>query len=789
MLRPIYLLVTFILFFTSCKGQESRGLKIKSTISFSPNQQEALKDMKQLWSNLGFQDGKKGFMLTLKKGEANASINREEITFTPTGKRSLQIKSPTKEGLILGLYSWLEHIGFRFYGPGEEWTYIPSKVSYSDLKWDTIIQPRFSLRYITPVTFGTKEYPKLKLIKADWEKWYRRLRLGNPNHLTFGHYGAKFNVKYKEQIKAHPEWRALVNGKRKPWSRNVKLCYTNKEVQQLYIEDALKRLQEKKESGIKPPYYINMEPPDFDGFCQCSVCQSAAKKLSDNIFRLANMVARALKKEDSDARVLILAYNTHALPPSFPLKDNVAVTVASDYGVEPLRAPEEVLNAWLNTSTEKLFYRGYLAITMLNHDLPLSKARKQYYLNRIDFLIENGFDGFNWGVSYSYGATGWLQYVLTHKAWDPNFNVDQARHDFLENLFPGYVNEMKKFFEYLELTRDYKSYIPSAQKILENILASQPKDSLMIERIKDLHAYLAYIKRYHQWQAHKKTKSVQQELVQQIEQMYRTKMVNTASIYRNLKRKDFPKLNLVESKASNISNQSFSIKKLRKTNSTPVQLKIPKAPQQEAVFPQWTGESSKGKAQVKFYNDVSALLYVSQPNQTINIPAKHMARNASGGWSIIELKTLEGKLVQSEVIEEDETWKTYKFAPPKPGMYVLEIRQANSFTTIKVPQIPFAFQDALTYKRSEDWQTFYFNVPKHTESVWINIPFSSVKVFLTSPTGRKVKYGVGWRDGKMVKLEIKDDESGVWKIRTHKAGFKLINIPHLVSPYQKGVIK
>ena len=62
-----------------------------------------------------------------------------------------------------------------------------------------------------------------------WTAWQRRNRFGGEFRIA-GHTGEAFNLAHRQELEAHPQWRAMVNGERVPWSITAKFCAGNPEV-------------------------------------------------------------------------------------------------------------------------------------------------------------------------------------------------------------------------------------------------------------------------------------------------------------------------------------------------------------------------------------------------------------------------------------------------------------------------------------------------------------------------------------------------------------------------------
>ena len=113
-------------------------------------------------------------------------------------------------------------------------------------------KPRFIIR---SVSLGYPRY-HLDAFKEDARQWSRRNRLGWVPSAFFGHsWYYAFDLKNNKSFEQHPEWFALVNGKRRP----PQLCTTNPQVLDRMVEYVLSSKYD----------ICSISPSDGGGFCQC----------------------------------------------------------------------------------------------------------------------------------------------------------------------------------------------------------------------------------------------------------------------------------------------------------------------------------------------------------------------------------------------------------------------------------------------------------------------------------------------------------------------------------------
>ncbi len=129
---------------------------------------------------------------------------------------------------------------------------------------------------------------------------------------TFGHL-LPGEIYFEE----HPEYYALVDGKRIPCYRNSdgpgELCLTNPDVLRLVTENVLKQLRENPNLSV-----VDVSQCDNINYCRCEKCAAVDAEegsQSGTIIRFVNAVAEAVEKEFPHVMVQTFAYTYSTKPP------------------------------------------------------------------------------------------------------------------------------------------------------------------------------------------------------------------------------------------------------------------------------------------------------------------------------------------------------------------------------------------------------------------------------------------------------------------------------------------
>ncbi|MGK0198685.1 MAG: hypothetical protein ACI91J_001962, partial [Yoonia sp.] len=219
--------------------------------------------------------------------------------------------SSTAAGSMLAVYTLLDdYLGVRWFWPGEFGEHVPRKPEAILPVFDVRTNPAFEIRN---VSLGYSSIYHTKTFNDASRRWVRRNRLGWVRSAVFGHsWFDAFNLRNDESFKTHPEWFALVNGKRRP----PQLCTTHPEVIDRMVAHVLNGKQDIR----------HISPSDGGGFCECERCRALdvpgllsydgkTVQLSDRIFTYANEIARRVREANPEKGCGMFAYTFYNRPP------------------------------------------------------------------------------------------------------------------------------------------------------------------------------------------------------------------------------------------------------------------------------------------------------------------------------------------------------------------------------------------------------------------------------------------------------------------------------------------
>jgi hypothetical protein len=406
----------------------------------------------------------------------------------------------TNLGVRHGVYALLDHLGYRWYLPGDAWTIVP-RVAALPTALTLCDAPVFKGRNF----FGTGGFGgKLpvdpdRALQQRWERWKQRNRLGG-EYSFGGHSYQSFVLTHKAELAAHPEYLAEVDGKRTPGeSESQKLCYANPGLQALFTQDRLAVLRRAVKADPEAPgaFAVSVDPSDGGGHCECAECRKLGS-ISDRVFTLANVVARAVAQEFPGRCVNLYGYHQHAAPPAFALEPNVFVNIIP-YGFQRTGlTPEEFIAAW-KAKAPRLGLYDYWAIPDWDQCLPLGPAR---CLAKVRLWHQMGVESFMSESVYSAGSAGLTWYLAARVLWNPAVDERPLTDAFFDDCFGPAAVPVRRLMERwhgpdFSLT---EQELALASRDLAEATRLAAGQEPVLARLDDLKRYAIYLQYWHEYQ-------------------------------------------------------------------------------------------------------------------------------------------------------------------------------------------------------------------------------------------------------------------------------------------------
>ncbi len=350
----------------------------------------------------------------------------------------------TAAGSMLAVYTLLEdHLGVRWFWPGEFGEHVP--VNAGALV-PGLIERRTPAFEIRSVELGYSSIYHTKVFNDAARRWARRSRLGWVKSAVFGHsWEAAFALREGETFEQHPEWFALVNGKRRP----PQMCTTHPDVIAHMVDHVLAGKQD----------IMNISPSDGGGFCECERCRALDVpgalaydnkhvQLSDRIFTYANEVARRVREKNPAKSCGMFAYTYYNKPPVriARLEPNLYLSFvfqsAAHRDPENLREWRESVSGWQNLGARMVVREGWG--NHYYHDMPFIHDRQ--IIANLAEASSLGFVAAYGEGSKSFATMAPNFWAITHMMWDPERDPDQVMPDFYQSAYGPVAREMEAFF-------------------------------------------------------------------------------------------------------------------------------------------------------------------------------------------------------------------------------------------------------------------------------------------------------------------------------------------------------
>lgn len=696
-----------------------------------------------------------------------------------------------------GVYWYLDRLGCRWLVPNANWSIIPERKDIT-LEVEAVESPAFALRdFFGTGSFGRPSIDPTQRMAEVWQRYKRRNLLGGPFHLA-GHAGESFALRHKDVWPKHPEYLAENNGKRQTWPSRaaVKFCSSNPGLQALWVEDRLDTLRAhlaRDPSAMS----VSVEPSDGGGDCECAQCRKLGS-VSDRVFTLANLTARAVAKEFPGKYVNLYAYNTHAAPPHFPIEPNVIVSIVP-YGFQRTgMTPEEFIIAW-GKKCDALAMYDYWNIPDWSHNLPDMSPRT--VAEKIRFWREHGVKYFNAESTYSGGSMGLSWYVGARLLWDPSRDVETLENDYFQKAFGPARAPIRRMYgrwgENLILS-DHE--LALCYRDLRDALALTD-DPAITARLVDLGRYVHYLRLWYEYRsaAPKTPERVTraEALIHYIWRIYDSNMVQVFRLAQLINRDEKPALEaigpdnpmwkdvhqltdieirrLLDDGLATYQPLDFQPKRYS-SHLVPLDNRH-RRPAQEFV----QSNSFGGSTEFMFSASATA--------KSIRIQILVGAVSGKGKADRVRATDPDSAVVYDERIPNNREWFDVVIPTEVPGIYKLSVTDQKNTFRLRVPEnLPFVCSGPLT--STDVSPRIYFYVPEGTKQVAVHSP-GVVPIKIFDLKGDLVTVTRNEQGKNVFLIEVEPGQAGqCWSFSYFKAWqpFRLLNCPNVFAYSPAGMM-
>ena len=382
--------------------------------------------------------------------ELNTGINyqvlKEDGFVIKTDSSRLIIAGGNEKGTLYGVYSFLEkYLGCRMYTATVK--IIPSK---QQISLDNINDQQVPL-----IGFRDTHY------RGTWDpaytEWHKLDHGPEGERPDWGMWVHTFNELVPPQIyyQSHPEWFAMVKGKRLP----TQLCLSNPEVLSVTVQNLRKKIAQNPSAK-----YWSVSQNDNRDYCTCDLCRaldSSEGSPSGSIINFVNKVADQFPEKMIST--LAYEYGRHA-PKTLKPRDNVNIMLCSIEAYRDKPLTQDTASAefvkdvkdWGRISKDIVIWEYVIQFNHLLSPFPNLHVLQP----NLQFFAENGvnamFEQGNREIGGEFAAL--RSYMISKLMWDPYLNADSVMNDFLDGYYGAAGKPIREYIDVMrqELLKNKK---------------------------------------------------------------------------------------------------------------------------------------------------------------------------------------------------------------------------------------------------------------------------------------------------------------------------------------------
>lgn len=345
----------------------------------------------------------------------------------------------------------LEKIGCRWYMPGELGEIIPKTKTITLKLGTTNVVPDLWNRMMW--------YSGGKNTKEEVERmgiWLLRNRqYGERAYVGHAWNGILSPKHYFEQ---HPEWFALIGGKRNP----VQLCTTNKDMIKQFIYNLKEQIKNNPSST-----WWTLSPNDGAAFCECINCKSLDPGLNDitmsnlplvtdRLLVFYNEVIDSVISEYPDKYFTFFAYVNHLAPPKnlkihprlIPVITPITYSRYHEMNSKNSET-QRALAAYVKEWAEKVDFLLYYTYSYNLGDQLLPYTKEHQIKHDWPFMFNHKLAGVTIETNKSWSNLLPWYYLMAKLNVDMDTDLAQVEKEFYENFFGNAAPYMKQYMKLL----------------------------------------------------------------------------------------------------------------------------------------------------------------------------------------------------------------------------------------------------------------------------------------------------------------------------------------------------
>jgi hypothetical protein len=358
---------------------------------------------------------------------------------------------PVQTGTLTAVYEFLERfLGVMFCWDDDLGTVVPRHATVTLPAVEITQNPAWGNR---DLSYAPRD--------ATYALYGRRLRLGWDQTMGFGHNWYRI-LPAGKYGKEHPEYFALVNGKRvteyEMGDHGGQVCTSNPAVIDIFAQAAIDFFKANPEFTM-----FSVCPNDGGGFCECANCRAidagqfmkddpTQPVLTDRMIHFYNAIAEKVAKVFPDKRLGAYVYSYYQNP---PVREKIihpmlyleqATNSAFTQGIG-WAAEHEGEKQWVTlTRSFDKYDIYYLSGPLLNVMAPLTT----HLIERLKAEQQIGMHGGYLYIGQSYEELGAGHYLLARMMWDKDADPRQLEVQYYNALYGPAGPDVKAYYDLLE---------------------------------------------------------------------------------------------------------------------------------------------------------------------------------------------------------------------------------------------------------------------------------------------------------------------------------------------------
>ena len=367
-----------------------------------------------------------------------APVDPEDVTEDEVGFGGFIIKTVpggvliagrTERGTAHGVYEFAEEVlGIHWYTLEDSGPIIPKRSTIEIPELDLTVKPDWIWRgqYYSVITKYLPEESKAN--RYNWRIFNRFWGITGGMAHIFGSFAPV------SLFDSHPEYFALIKGKRTTGNVNVQRCLSNPDVLQLAIDFSASEFDKYPENR-----FTSLSANDGGGWCECDNCLAMGPTQTHRSFAFANAVAEALEDRYPNRGFCVLAYQKTIEPPTdMEIHRNVVPFIApmGHCRVHPIMSDcphaiskRKIFSGW-GKLCGRFFWYPYLNGGPFTGPAVITMAEEMRYARDQGCL--GGFREHTAAPQANWAMLNWMEVKLM---WDVDRDPVKLRRQFIEGYY------------------------------------------------------------------------------------------------------------------------------------------------------------------------------------------------------------------------------------------------------------------------------------------------------------------------------------------------------------------